>query len=336
MSCFNTPYHRVVFDPRSPGAAHPGRRRSAPLIAAAVLLILTAAGPSAAETLRLVVERDRITAGALARVIPAWGAAPPDTVVGYAPRPGIRRRVRLPELLRWARKADIEVEGNALPSELVIERHMRRLDLAVLRGHLLVALGEHFQVSPEDLTIEFPGSLDPLVPAGDLTFSLATPPARLNQVAPLTLQWKDAGGRTGRLRVQASVAIIGTLASARRDLPAGAELRPGDFHFRREALPGTPERFEFTPADIGQARLRRPLRAGEALDRRMLRKYETIRRGDIIQLRVRSGSIVLQTPVRAEQGGSVGDAIVCRNIESGRRVTATIAGPKFAEVVLSP
>jgi flagella basal body P-ring formation protein FlgA len=68
----------------------------------------------------------------------------------------------------------------------------------------------------------------------------------------------------------------------------------------------------------------------------MLAQQETIRRGDLIQLQLRAGGILLQTPGRAEQNGSVGDRITCRNLDSGRRVTATVVEPKLAEVLYQP
>ena len=99
---------------------------------------------------------------------------------------------------------------------------------------------------------------------------------------------------------------------------------------------GPPDRYLFTEQEIQDKRLKVHLREGEVLEQRMLQKIETVRRGDLIQIRVRSGSVQLQAPARAEQSGSIGDPILCRNLDSGRKVTATIVSSKFAEVNLQP
>ena len=68
----------------------------------------------------------------------------------------------------------------------------------------------------------------------------------------------------------------------------------------------------------------------------MLLDTPLVRRGDLIELALRSKSIRLRVPARAEEAGSLGDRIACRNLESGRRVVATIVDQKRAEVTLIP
>jgi flagella basal body P-ring formation protein FlgA len=64
----------------------------------------------------------------------------------------------------------------------------------------------------------------------------------------------------------------------------------------------------------------------------VLVKAQTVRRGDLIHLEVIAGAIRLQVPARAEQAGSIGDLIVCRNLDSGRRISAKLVTPKIAQV----
>ena len=82
--------------------------------------------------------------------------------------------------------------------------------------------------------------------------------------------------------------------------------------------------------------LKSSLRSGQALSRAMLLDRPLVRRGDLIELALRSKSIRLRVPARAEEAGSVGDRITCRNLESGRRVVATIVDEKRAEVTFIP
>ena len=130
--------------------------------------------------------------------------------------------------------------------------------------------------------------------------------------------------------------MTGTQAVAVTDLKPGTELETSDFRFEEGPLMGPPDRYLLTEQEIQDKRLKVHLREGEVLEQRMLQKIETVRRGDLIQIRVRSGSVQLQAPARAEQSGSIGDPILCRNLDSGRKVTATIVSSKFAEVNLQP
>ena len=68
----------------------------------------------------------------------------------------------------------------------------------------------------------------------------------------------------------------------------------------------------------------------------MLLDTPLVQRGDLIELAWKSKSIRRRVPARAEEAGSLGDRITCRNLESGRRVVATIVDQKRAEVTLIP
>ncbi len=298
----------------------------------AVLIPLVLAG----ETPELVIERDRITAGDLAEVMPEWGHIEPSTVLAYAPRPGIQRRLRPDELLRWARRYNVELGRDSLPEGIVVRRRLRRLTAEETRELIKSAAARYYRTDPAQVEITLHNFTAPMVPAGPLEFKLGSPPQRLNRPARMTLRWENDGGRSGSLPIRITVAVIGTQAVAVKDLPTGTELEPADFRFEEGPLRGPPDRYLFTEQEIEDKKLKVYLREGEALERRMLQKVEAVRRGDLLQIRIRSRWIQLQAPARAEQSGSIGDRILCRNLDSGRKITATIVNSKFAEVNLDP
>ena len=63
-----------------------------------------------------------------------------------------------------------------------------------------------------------------------------------------------------------------------------------------------------------------------------LTKNRAVRRGDLLELQLRSGLILLRVPGRAEEAAAVGEVISCRNLESGSRVMARVLDSKHAEV----
>ena len=309
-----------------------------PLTASRLMLFLVVLIPLvlAGQTPELVVESDQITAGDLAEVMPEWGSIEPSTVLAYAPRPGIQRRLRPDELLRWARRHDMELDRESLPDGIVVSRRLRQLTADETRELITSAAARYYRADPQQVDVTLHNFKSPLVPAGHLEFKLGAPPQRLNRPARLTVRWENLDGRSGSLPIRVTVSVMGTQAVALKDLPTGTELEPSDFRFYEGPLEGPPERYLFTEQDIEDKKLKVYLREGEVLERRMLQKVEAVRRGDLIQIRVRSGLIQLQAPARAEQSGSIGDRILCRNLDSGRKIAATIVSSKFAEVNLQP
>ena len=71
---------------------------------------------------------------------------------------------------------------------------------------------------------------------------------------------------------------------------------------------------------------------GDALPADWLTKNRAVRRGDLLELQLRSGLILLRVPGRAEEAAAVGEVISCRNLESGSRVMARVLDSKHAEV----
>ena len=303
----------------------------------ALLFFALFSGPAAADAaeIEIVVERDHITAGDLAKVLPAWKKIDAATEIAYAPLPGIDRRVEPRLLLRWARQFSIDLE-TAPPPALLVSRRMRALTEAQAAEHLRDALSTQFEVNPEQVRVSLHQFREPLVPATSLSFDAGSAPGVFNRPATVSLRWRDGDGHTGSAPLRATVEVLGSHALAREALAARSEINPEDFDFRHGSLPGPPSKFLLTPDDVAGKELKYPLKPGDLLQAWMLAARTTVRRGDLIQLRLQAGGIVLEVPARAEQAGSVGDRITCRNLDSGRRVTATVLEAKLAEVVLEP
>lgn len=300
-----------------------------------VLALVLATGsliPLDAQPTELVVKRDCITAGLLATIIPTWAQVEPSTVLAYAPRPGARREVHRAELLRWGHNQGIELDADQIPASLLVRRATRQLTPEEAERYLIESLADAHEISPEQLSVELVNFRAPLIPGGELRFDLLRHSLVLNRAVPLSLRWTDTDNHTGQVALRASVTIHGTFAVAREHLSSGSELTIDALDFETGPLPGAPERFALSEDDLVGTKLRGSVRAGQPLDRRLLVVSETIERGDLIQIRVHAGAIVLQTPAAAEESGSIGDIIRCRNLDSGQRISARVVSAKLAEV----
>ena len=304
----------------------------------AVFLLLFAIGLplQAGETVSIEVERDRLTAGDLARVMPGWKELDGNRVIAYAPLPGVERRVSRRQLIRWADRQGLKLNVEDLPEAVLVARRMRRLRADEALRTLAGAVSERYQVPPEQLRVSLHGFSETLVPAGRLSFEIRSSLNRLNQPVSIPLSWRDSDGRSGTTPLRATVSILGSYATARHAIPAKNKVGADDFVFREGILPGNPDKYLVLPEYVEGKTLKSSLKSGEALSRAMLRDTPLVRRGDLIELALRSKSIRLRAPARAEESGSLGDRIACRNLESGRRVVATIVDQKRAEVSFIP
>ncbi len=298
-------------------------------------LALAAANPP-----QIQLHADRILASDLAAVVPAFQAADPDTILGYAPLPGVERRVSRADLLGWAEDLGITLDPKAVPDAILLSRKMRRLDSSEVRQLVVAAVAERYHVETKQVEVELNGFDQPLLPAEPLDFELSSPlptPLRgLGRPATLTLRWTDPRGHSGNLSFRATARVRGSYAVAREALEARTAIGPQDFRFENGFLPGDPEQYALSSKDVTGQQLRQGIKAGEVLEKRMMEAALAVQRGDMIELRYRSPRVVLRTAARAEESGANGEIIHCRNLQSGSTVRARILDSRQAEVVSLP
>ncbi len=282
---------------------------------------------------RVELPSDRIRAGDLVNAVPQFAEADAAAVLGFAPLPGIERRVTRRDVIEWADDLGIRIAPEALPETLVLARKMRRLKRETVLELVTNAVAERYQIAASQVEVELHSFDEPLLPAEPLDFELTSPLTRLARPTHLTLRWTNANGRSGNLSFRATARVRGSYAVARETIGARSEISAQDFVFEDGLLPGDPEEYLVTPEDVEAKQLRQTLKAGEPLEQRMLEAAQTVKRGDLIELQLRSRAIVLRAPARAEQSGATGELIRCRNLESGAIVQATIVDARRAEVI---
>jgi flagella basal body P-ring formation protein FlgA len=295
------------------------------------------AAPAGAQTVAVLeVEHDRVTAGDLARVIPEWSQAPARAEVLYAPLAGVTRELARAEIARLAARYAVACgDPTCWPERIALRRRMRALEKAEAESALVAAVASRYRVPPDDVGLEIIGFREPQVPAGELRFRAGYAFRRSGEVATLPLTWTTPEHRSGTLWVRAQVSIRGRYAVAARAIDLNKKIEPGDVTFSEGELDGPADAKLLAPEHVIGRTLTHAVAAGERIPRAWLIEPKTIERGAVVELRLARGSIELRTPARAEQAGAVGDRVVFRNLDSGRRVAARVADARTAEIVTS-
>jgi flagella basal body P-ring formation protein FlgA len=255
---------------------------------------------------------ERITARDLAPAFPALAEAAPDTVVGLAPAPGVKRIFRGPELQalgeRWS--------ASPVPAgEVCVERPLRTLDPERIREAMLKQIpGAKLRM------LEF--SRFP-APEGELEFPLAG-----LRVTAGTATWNGwvRYGADRKFRVWARVEV--TLAAERivatDVLRAGQVITAAQVRLeKREAIPSG-RAFAGTLDEVVGKIVRRPVAAGTALESAWLDTPRDVSRGETVRVEVRQGGALLELEGEAEASGSVGQRIPVLNPVSKKRFFARV------------
>ena len=159
-------------------------------IIAVALAVAVVAPPASSESVRLALDQDRLTAGDLASLLPAWGKVEPEEMIAYAPLPGVERRVGPSRLIGWGRRFGVGLDRDELPDVLLITRRMRTVGPAEIEQWLRESVVEHYRVTPEAVDARLAGFEELSVPTGELTFRIAGSFPRPNQPTSVALRWR--------------------------------------------------------------------------------------------------------------------------------------------------
>lgn len=271
-------------------------------------------------------------AGDFATIAPEFGKIEAATPVLTAPS-GLSRR--------WLTAADLVAIANRLgvgplrhPSELCIEQ----AKVELRDEQILEQIKPQLSVNgiPGEVLIELLNYFPKQTPPGVLRFELSgLAPSCITGGCAL-YRWKGAMllNAGGSIPVTAEVRIetIGKSPIAERDLPIGAKIGVGDFSIAetRHAWLQASVPMEL---DLSGYVVRRPLKTGEHISPRSLRKRLEVEKGEEVELHVKAGQLELVTQAKAETSGKAGDRVVVSNPLSHRRFMAEVTGPRQARTI---
>jgi len=257
----------------------------------------------------------RVTAADLAPAFAGLESVPPETVLSFAPEPGLERVFRIPELQRIAAQFHLAA---APEDEICVARTVAPLDPAAL----LAAMQK-----------EMPGAKIALVevsrqaaPPGEIVFRRTGLRSNSASGAIWFGAVRYAPNRDFTIWAKVTLTTQVSRVVAKRDLTAGQRLEPEDVAVEtRDEFPSAQAILESAAAIAGKSS-RVAIHAGAPIRPEMLENSKDVRQGDVVEVEVQDGGAHLTLEARAEASGSVGDAIFVRNPDSGKRFLAKVRG----------
>ncbi len=254
---------------------------------------------------------DSIVAGDVAASIPAFATLPADTVLGWAPAPGVRRVFRAAELGRLAARLGMAA---APEGDLCVERPVAPLDEARVRAALEKALPE--------AKIEILDFSQQPVPEGVLEFPLDGL-RRGAGVETWIGRVRYAGRRRFAVWAKVRVRVAAPVVVAAQDLKPGQPIEAAQLRLQtREEFPASDVMRVL--GDVTGKLPRHTIRAGAVVPEAALEEPPVVARGDTVTVEVRSGSARLELEGRAENAAGIGQRIKIRNPVSNKIFVARV------------
>ncbi|MBA3974767.1 MAG: flagella basal body P-ring formation protein FlgA [Candidatus Solibacter sp.] len=294
----------------------------------AIGLLLTATAARAGDCVR--VDGDRILARHLAAAGTRMEAIPPETFIGFSPKPGVARWLTVEMIESIAARFGIKM---SVPGPICVERQAAALEGAAIRKAMEGALA---RAGYSKYSLELLAYPQHALPEGELEFGLAGllgAPGRTGEMV-----WrgrlKVAGQQSVPVRARVRLLVETEELMTTREVGAGEILAAGDVAMAaRLSAPGPGQR-TMRPAEAAGMQARRRIEAGRAVLPGMLALPPEIRKGDAVVVTVSAGGASLGVNARAETMARKGQAVVLTNPASGKKFRARATGRGLAVVDL--
>jgi flagella basal body P-ring formation protein FlgA len=268
------------------------------------------------------VEGDRIEGRHLAAVHPLFAQMDPDTDVAHAPAPGVRRHFTAAGLRALAARHGVKIQEGTGLADACFEHPVKPLAEEEVKAALQAALPAS-GVSWELLDF----SRAPL-PRGELVFPVSglgrAPVTALRSPVYWRGRLKYGGWRSFPVWAKLRAWKTGSQVVAAEALPAGKPVAAVQLRLGTGDQPVFSEPGVNRIDEVAGRVPRRSVRKGERVTARLLEAVLDVERGETVQVQVKEGGARLSFRAKAESGGRVGDRILVRNPENGRRFRARI------------
>lgn len=149
--------------------------------------------------------------------------------------------------------------------------------------------------------------------------------------ARLRLQYKNAQGQRSTRWALAKIEICGPVWLARKRLPPGATIQPGDLQQQKRCVHDAVHLANSEKSPFG-SRLRRQLRRGELLNQAWLRPAPMLQRGQHLRLYWRRGGIEIHSEAEALDDAMQGQSLRLRRVGGRKILRAKAVAPGIAEL----
>ncbi|BCR06611.1 hypothetical protein DESUT3_36800 [Desulfuromonas versatilis] len=169
------------------------------------------------------------------------------------------------------------------------------------------------------------------LPAGQLSHEVIPSDPGILASRRFTILFRVDGRVVQNLPVRAEIEALAPVVVAAHDLGRGIELADSDLRMVEMDLNGLRNPC-IDPGELLGKRLKRPLRAGDPLDRTQVEFPPMIRRGEAVSIQVVSGALRITAAGEARQDGREGETIRVRNSSSRKEILCRVLAPGLAQV----
>ena len=255
------------------------------MIAAALFLACCLSAPP-----QVVIDSETITAGAL---IPFPAAdARASISLGYAPNPGLARRIQKYEIVGKLTAANLPVDDLQLPESILVQRRAIGLDRDQVTRAILDALTKRYSGANVEITsVELPTMQ---VGTGPLEISASLPP-RFDPSSSVFVRLDIRGTSFVRSTFVRTTARIETEQPVLKNkIAAHTAIQAGDVEMKLTAVRGE------VADQIAGMLAKRDLEPGQVLTKDLLYMPIYVQRGDAVTVKSTAGGVTITATMRAK------------------------------------
>jgi flagella basal body P-ring formation protein FlgA len=271
----------------------------------------------------VVIDADTITLGAL---IPfASTDARASIPLGYAPNPGLSRRIPKYEIVGKLTASGLPADDLQLPEFILVRRNAAGLDRDQVTRAILDAFTKQYPAANVEITsVELPAIQ---VGTGALQIS-ASLPARIDLSNSVFVRVEIRGTSFSRNAfVRTNVRIEAEQPVLKNKVAAHSEVQAADIELKL-----TPVRADIANEFAGML-AKRDLEPGQVLTSDLLYAPLYVHRGDSVTVKASAGGVTIAATMRAKASGKFGETIQVEHLSGEGTTMARITGPRMLEGV---
>jgi flagella basal body P-ring formation protein FlgA len=267
----------------------------------------------------------------LGQVVPLAKTDPRFSVpMGYAPAPGLARRISRQEITARIQAAGLPADGLEFPESILVHRRAILLAADQVRQAVLTAFLRQYPNGNVDLiSVDVPVAE---ISTGDITIA-ASLPQRFDPAQPVFVKVDVRSAGFARTFFARSVVKIETTQPVLRTrISANNEIKPEDVDWKPALLDSTGT----VPASMDGLEgmlAKRDLEAGQVLKMDMLYMPLYVRKGETVTVKATAGGVTISATMRAMAAGRLGDTIQVQHLTGAGSTTARVVGLRTLEVL---
>jgi len=270
------------------------------------------------------IDSESIVLGSLISFPPSDARA--NVSLGYAPNPGLARRIPKYEILSKVSSANFSVDDLQLPDSILVHRRAVGLDRNQVTRAILDAFVRQFSGANVEIT-----SVDvPVVAIGRGAVEIsASLPQRFDPATPIFVRIDVRGNSFARTAfARTTVKIEAQQPVLRNKIAAHTEIQPSDVEWKLAPV-------RAGAADQVNGMLaKRDLEPGQVVTNDVLYMPLYVHKGDPVTVKATSGAVTIAATMRAKAAGKLGDTISVEHLTGEGSTMARITGPRTLEALL--